>query len=140
MCAYINNSFERVDGILNENGAFSVAYDELEPNEKVSFNITVRPKLTGTYESTRARVKYSSGVSYSDEPDDYDFHKGYSTSLGRIKIISVEEFKRRYSYPIWEWIIFIVAYSFVSLVPFVIWWNTKTKNLEIMSKRKLKVV
>jgi hypothetical protein len=47
----------------------------------MSFNVTVKPKLFGIYESTRARIKYNSGSIEIDGVDP-DVRHGYSTSLG----------------------------------------------------------
>ena len=73
---------------------------------KTTFNTTVIPKLYGIYESTRARIKYQSGVEMEDvEPD---VRHGYSTSLGRIKILSVAENLKHTSYYLKEWFLFFL--------------------------------
>ena len=118
---------------MDETGAFSIYYDEIAAGDKVSFNITVKPKLSGLYESTRARIKYSSSVlHYEDEHS-----KGYSTSLGKIKIISEAEFKRKFSYFVKEWTIFIVLYALVTAVPFHSWMSLSKRNSLITAKKKL---
>lgn len=130
---YDPSSFDQVDEKLNENGAFHFHYDELEPNGKISFNITVKPKLTGVYESTRARIKYAVGVGY----DDYeDIRKGYSTSLGRIKIVSVAEYNRRNSNHITEWLVFLIIIGLSTIWPLRSWLKVKAKNIELTVKRR----
>jgi hypothetical protein len=128
-------SFEEISPSekLDESGAFSLYYDEIQPGDKVSFNITVKPKLSGLYDSTRAKIKYASSVLHYDD----ELRKGYSSSLGRIKIISHAEYKRKISYFVKEWIIFIVFYAVVTALPFHIWMTVSKKNSLIMEKKKL---
>ncbi len=62
--------------------------------------MTLLPKLSGLHESTRARVQYSSGgvssLEGEDEDEDVgDMKVGYSSSLGRVKILSVDEYQRQ---------------------------------------------
>ena len=83
---------------IDENGEVTFNLDELDVNEKISFNATVSPKLHGIYESTRARVKYSSGaITKTEEEEDGenadDPMLGFSTSMGKIRILSVEEYE-----------------------------------------------
>eukprot|EP01036_Dinobryon_divergens_P023719 gene23719-32100_t len=54
---YDPKSFETTENI-NEDGNVSFKLEELAPGAQASFNVTVRPKLFGIYESTRARIKY----------------------------------------------------------------------------------
>ena len=49
-----------------------------------------------------------------------DYRSGYSTSLGRIKIISSAEFLRKNSYYIREWVVFVSLYSLTTLLPFAV--------------------
>jgi hypothetical protein len=66
---------------VDEDGSVLFSADELAPGALLSFNITVRPKLFGTYESTRARIRYSSSIIIEDVEE--DIRGGYSTSLGK---------------------------------------------------------
>jgi hypothetical protein len=66
---------------------------ELSPGETWSFNVTVIPKLFGIYESTRARMRYVSGQADADSEEDMEAatRNAYSSTIGRVKIISAEE-------------------------------------------------
>ncbi len=89
--------------------------------------MTVRAKLSGVYESTRARVRYASGVPIEDvEPD---FRQGYSTSLGRTRIISTAEAERNNEYFAKHWVIFGCIYAIPTLVPFFLWNKSKAGQL-----------
>lgn len=128
-----NSSFELLENV-NEDGGVLYSFDSIAPSSHVSFNVTVVPKLFGIYESTRARVRYSTGLQIEDLDDDE--RSGYSTSLGRIKIISAIEFKRSTSYWMKEWVIFVVASCLVVFIPFKGWSSTKANNHAILINRK----
>lgn len=102
---------------------------------QASFNVTVRPRLYGIYESTRARIKYGSGT-VEIEGVEPDFRNGYSTSLGRIKIISAAEYERSSSYHVKEWSVFALLYSLPTVLPFVLWLSAKSLTEKLSTKRK----
>ena len=90
--SYHPESFVLVDGVGND-GKMVKTFRELAAGETVSFNITVAPKITGLYESTRAKLQYNpSAVVMEDVATEY--RHGYSTSLGKIKIVTEAEFNR----------------------------------------------
>ena len=47
-----------------------VSIDELAPDSDTTYNVTVAPKLFGMYDSTRARVRYNTGMHIDDVEDD----------------------------------------------------------------------
>eukprot|EP01035_Chromulina_nebulosa_P017407 gene17407-22956_t len=56
---------------VTEDGSVSFSLDELSPGSHALFQVTIRPKLHGIYESTRARIKYYSGLpGYDDLAED----------------------------------------------------------------------
>jgi hypothetical protein len=83
-----------------EDGQISAGVESLAPGLGFSFNVTVVPKLFGVYESTRARMRYfnaePSGIESEEQLEDADIvvKSAYSSSMGRIKIISGEEFEK----------------------------------------------
>lgn len=87
------------------------------------------------YESTRARIKYGSGLVEMDDVEP-DYKNGHSTSLGRIKIISIAENLRKTSYYLGEWLIFFSVLSFTIVVPFCLWYLAKDASGKISIKRK----
>ena len=95
-----------------------------------SFNVTVRPKLFGVYESTRARIKYGNGA-VEMEGVEPDVRSGFSTSLGRIRIESSAEFERRTSLHIREYGVFAALFAIPTLVPFLLWRATRAVSERI---------
>jgi hypothetical protein len=92
--------------------------------------VTVRPKLYGVYESTRARIKYGNGA-VEIEGVEPDVRSGYSTSLGRIKIESAAEYERRTSLHLREYGVFAVLFGIPTLVPFLLWRATRAVSERI---------
>ncbi len=115
---------------MDSEGFVNFSLEELGPGSQSQFNVTVRPKLSGTYESTRARIQYTSGSAHIEEVDSesegQDVRQGYSTSLGRTRIISQLEFSRNDQYFMRQWAIFFAIYAVPTLLPFFLW--KKAKN------------
>ena len=121
-----------------EDGSVSMYLDEIPPGGQVSLNVTVIPKLYGIYESTRARIKYYSEASLEgEEPAEESLRNGFSTSLGRIKIISSVEHLRATSYYIKDWSIFLVLFSIAILLPLNLWYLTKLANEKLTKKKTI---
>ena len=111
---------------VNGDGSVAFAVVELAPGAQELFNVTVRPKLFGIYESTRAKIKYNSGLPSEDGEE--DVRSGLSTSLGRIRIISTAEHLRSTSYYIREWVTFSLGFSLAIIVPFINWWALRSAH------------
>lgn len=111
----------------NEDGSVSYQLEEIQPGGQITFNVTVRPKLYGIYESTRARIKYNSGLPSFDS-DDEDIRRGSSSSLGRTRIISASDYLRGTSYYLKEWAVFCSGFAAAILIPFYNWWNLRKKR------------
>jgi hypothetical protein len=99
--------------------------EELAPGSSATFNVTVRPKLFGTYESTRARLKYNNGIQLSGEEMEPEVKHGYSSSLGKIRIVSLAEDTRNNNYFVKEWLVFLVLCGIPTMGPFVLWQKTR---------------
>ena len=97
--------------------------------------MTVMPKLYGIYESTRAKIKYGTGT-VEIEGVEPDYRNGYSTSLGRIKIISAIEYERTSSYHLREWCAFAMLYAVPTFIPFLLWLSAKSASEAMSTKRK----
>lgn len=105
---------------VNTDGSVRFSVDEVAPGATVTFNVTVKPKISGSYDSTRAQLFYTSGVFVADEADSLEERrKGTSASLGRLKIISTAEHLRRTSYNIKEWATFLGLYALACVTPFI---------------------
>ena len=130
---YDPNLFEGIKNV-GEDGAVTFEVDELDVGDQVERSVIVSPKIHGIYESTRARVKYSSGavsssssssnedgIEVTDAGDEMDepMH-GFSTNLGRVRILSVEDHLRTSSVHILEWTVFSISVVAAVVIP----WNT----------------
>jgi hypothetical protein len=62
-------SFELKENV-NADGTVIFSVDELAPESSTQYNVTVAPKLHGMYESTRAKVRYNTGMHIDDVEDD----------------------------------------------------------------------
>lgn len=116
-------SFDMVDNVDAE-GFVSQRYEELAPSAQVSFNVTVRPKLFGVYESTRARIRYLNAATSGDGME--DSRQGYSTSLGRTRIFSAAEHERSTSYFVKDWLTLLVLCALPVALPLRLY--TQAKN------------
>lgn len=130
---YDPNLFEGIKNV-GEDGAVTFEVDELDVGDQIEHSVIVSPKIHGIYESTRARVKYSSGalsssssssnedgIEVTDAGDEMDepMH-GFSTNLGRVRILSVEDHLRTSSVHILEWTVFLISVVAAVVIP----WNT----------------
>lgn len=119
---------------MNDDGFVRFSIEELVPGAEESFNVTVEPKLFGIYESTRARITYSTGMKIEDVDD--DIRSGFSTSLGRVKIISEAEHLRNSSYWMREWLIYLTLCGAATLLSFSYWTQARIATEKISAKRK----
>lgn len=83
----------------------------------------VQPKIKGMYEATRAKIKYNPSTIVMEDVAP-DLRSGFSTSLGKIQIISVAEQTRLANKVNRDWlllgaavalIIFLIVYLFQSM-------------------------
>lgn len=126
---YDPNSFQITSGPRKEDGSVVAKFDEILPGGQFIVNVTVIPKLFGVYESTRAKVSYISG----DEED--EILHGFSTSLGKVRIVSKIEHTHATSYYIRDWCVFAIIYAVPTLIPLAVWYSSKSAN-ELSSKSK----
>jgi hypothetical protein len=125
------NSFDITTTSSGDDGSILFSIDEIPPGANKMVNITIIPKLYGMYESTRAKMVYSGGASQDIDVDTEsgeimgNKRTGYSTSLGRVKILSSAEFQKITSYYLKEWISFFGLFSVIVLVPFYLWFSQK---------------
>jgi hypothetical protein len=82
--------------------------------------------LFGIYESTRARIKYATGAEI--EGVEQEFKHGYSTSLGRLRIISAAEEARNNDYFVKQWVVFAALSAVPTLIPYFLWKKAKASR------------
>ena len=114
--------------------------DELGPGDSKRIRVTLVPALYGMYESTRAKVRYLGASDEVFDPAEDSMEQsgrvGYSTSLGRIRIISQAEKLRITTWNLLEWALFAAAFTAVTLVPFFQYSKVRAKNLSMTQVRK----
>mmetsp|Transcript_26923 Transcript_26923/g.25785 ORF Transcript_26923/g.25785 Transcript_26923/m.25785 type:complete len:210 (+) Transcript_26923:107-736(+) len=86
---YDPSSFELLENV-NVNGSVSFKIPAIEPGSLASYKVTVRPKIKGMYEATRAKITYNPSAIVMEDVAP-DLRSGFSTSLGKIQIISEAE-------------------------------------------------
>lgn len=69
---------------------------------------------------------------------DSDYRVGYSSSLGKIRILSTEEHARNTSYYIQEWALFFILYAGLIVVPYLMWTTAKEESLKVSTVRENK--
>ncbi len=85
------------------------------------------PKLYGQYESSRARIRYAIGEVEEDmQPAEEDIRQGFSSSLGRVRIISTAEYIQSTSYYLKEWGIYSAIVIVTTFVPLFVWLSTRS--------------
>lgn len=130
---YDPDSFD-VLGDASDDGSVAFQVESLAAGAQVRHNVTVVPKLSGMYESTRARFRY-----FSEDPDEEDAEpderQGSSSSMGKIKIISTAEHEKLMSRNVKEWLICSVLVFVAVLLPYS---NLKAAKAEVVSSKKSK--
>jgi hypothetical protein len=114
----------------------SFTIDEVPAGGEVTRNVTIVPKLYGMYESTRARLRYFSDdveIEEGMEPTEENQYQGFSSSLGRVRILSKEEYDRVSATVPREWLVFGILFFISTVFPLLSWLSAKSKN-KSMSK------
>jgi Translocon-associated protein beta (TRAPB) len=77
--------------------------------------VTVQPKIKGMYEATRAKIKYNPSTIVMEDVAP-DLRSGFSTSLGKIQIISVSEQTRLANKVTRDWLLLVAAVVIILLL------------------------
>lgn len=128
---FTENSFETFESV-DEEGMMSQTIEELAPGSQTSFNVTIRPKLFGLYESTRARLRYNPSVPLDGV--ELELKQAQSTSLGRVRIISKGEFARNWQFFTMHWSIFAILSIAPVFVPLFMWSSSTNSVYNLVNK------
>ena len=107
-----------------EQGEFSVTLETLQPGAEHRYNITVIPKVAGTFNTVPATIEYE----YSDEDESVVSTSGFSSSLGRMQIVPATVFKRATASYVREWTTFGVMCCGSVLLPLAVWYALRNSN------------
>lgn len=119
-----------------EDGSVFYELGSLPAGAEVTVNLTVVPLQHGVYESTRARLQYySEEADEGFEPSDESMRLGFSSTLGRVKILSPEEYSRISTYYIKEVSVILGAVAISTVLPFVLWMKSSVALDKVSKKR-----
>jgi hypothetical protein len=109
---------------------------------QATFNVTVQPRIKGMYEATRAKIKYNPSTIVMEDVAP-DLRSGFSTSLGKIQIISEAEQVRLLNKVSRDWLLLGAAVSVIVFLLFYLFQSFHQKaEVEVpvaevkVSKRK----
>lgn len=112
-------------------GQLQVKFDRIAPNANVSHTVVVKPKKYGYFNFTAAEV------SYQPSEDSAEIQIGYTSEPGEGGIIAFRDYDRKFSPHVFDWLIFALLMIPALLVPFMMWFNIKSKyTINARSKRK----
>lgn len=112
-------------------GQLQVKFDRIAPNANVSHTVVVKPKKYGYFNFTAAEV------SYQPSEDSAEIQIGYTSEPGEGGIIAFRDYDRKFSPHVFDWLIFALLMIPALLVPFLMWFNIKSKyTINSRSKRK----
>ncbi|KAK3884574.1 hypothetical protein Pcinc_011167 [Petrolisthes cinctipes] len=104
-------------------GQLQVKFDRIAPSANVSHTVVVKPKKFGYFNFTAAEV------SYQPSEDTAEIQIGYTSEPGEGGIIAYRDYDRKFSPHVFDWIIFALLMIPVLLVPFLMWYNIKSKYI-----------
>jgi hypothetical protein len=111
---------------VQPNGSVLINIPNLGIGKELSYNVTLVPKIDAVYSTARAEVNYYNGAVSLEEDEEYDEEDllvGQSSTIGKIYILSEEEYlnsSSAYS-NIKEMIYFILLGGLSIAVPMVTW-------------------
>ncbi|XP_015787666.1 translocon-associated protein subunit beta [Tetranychus urticae] len=113
-------------------GISSFTIPRIAPNQNVSHTVVYRPKpgVWGQFNFTSAEV------SYSPQEDLKDVQVGFTSEPGEGYIVSLKEFDRRFSPHILDWIAFAVMSMPTLVIPFYLWFSSKSKYDAILAAKQ----
>ncbi|KAK8378158.1 hypothetical protein O3P69_018844 [Scylla paramamosain] len=111
-------------------GQLQVKFDRIAPNANVSHTVVVRPKKYGYFNFTAAEV------SYQPSEDSAEIQIGYTSEPGEGGIIAFRDYDRKFSPHVFDWLIFALLMIPAQLVPFMMWYNIKSKYTAVQRPKK----
>jgi len=118
------DDFEVVHGKLN------VKWERLAPGANVTHAAVLKPLKSGYFNFTAAQI------SYLASEDAVVATTGYTSGPGEGGIMSFKAFDRKFSPHILDWTAFAVMTTPSLMIPFALWYSSKSKYDNIMAKSK----
>lgn len=111
-------------------GQLQVAIDRIAPGANASHITVIRPLNFGYFNFTAAEV------SYLPSEDASEPLIGFSSEPGQGAIVPLKEFDRKFSPHMLDWVAFAVMTLPSLVIPFLLWWSSKSKYEAIMKQKK----
>ncbi|RWS29711.1 signal sequence receptor beta-like protein [Leptotrombidium deliense] len=118
--------------IVNGLNKFTIA--RLAPATNITHTVVYRPKagVWGRFNFTAAQVNYLR------KEDSTEVQRGQTSEPGEGYIVSLKEFDRRFSPHVLDWIAFSVMTLPSLVIPFLLWFRSKSKYEAIIASKPLK--
>jgi len=113
-------------------GVTKFSIPRLAPNSNLTHTVVYRPRLNiwGRFNFT------SADISYLPTEEAKQAQLGYTSEPGEGYIVSLKEFDRRFSPHVLDWLAFAVMTLPSLLIPFSLWYKSKSKYEAIASSGK----
>ena len=124
-------------GNLHANGTMLFYIPELGVGKDFSFNTTMVARVEGVYTPPRAEVEYYNGavtLEHDEEFDEEDMLFGYSSTPGKLYIMTEEEYLSNSTMQLHEVLAFLVLGGLSVLAPAAAWKNAPP-SLHISKKK-----
>nr|QBH72909.1 translocon-associated protein, beta subunit precursor [Eurycantha calcarata] len=111
-------------------GQLSMRLDRVAPGINVSHVVVVRPKRSGFFNFTAADVTYKA------TEDATEFQEAVTSEPGEGGIVPFRDYDKKYSPHVLDWATFAVMTLPSLLIPFLLWYNSKSKYEKLARSKK----